>query len=179
MKEKNISTQSFFSFSRRCCVELNIFAFSAFRSDARCFSSTIPVLPPSPFPRKEPAIKNPGALPKKRAKPHRERAKNSKLLQARPPFPSHNPTPTPPPLRGPNLLEPCGNPRGEEQMSARLRVEELRAALLSRGLDVSGTKNALVSPPAFPQVVRSVPQQSPNCYSRPILAALCAVQPRE
>ncbi|XP_021313014.1 poly [ADP-ribose] polymerase 2 isoform X1 [Sorghum bicolor] len=29
-------------------------------------------------------------------------------------------------------------------MSARLRVEELRAALLSRGLDVSGTKNALV-----------------------------------
>ena len=64
-------------------------------------------------------------------------------------------------------------------MSPRLRVEELRAALLSRGLDVTGTKHALVSPPAFPQVVRSVPQQSPSCYSRPIFAAACAAQPRE
>lgn len=64
-------------------------------------------------------------------------------------------------------------------MSARLRVEELRAALLSRGLDVTGTKNALVSPPAFPQDVRSLPQQSPSCYSRPIFAAVCAAQRRE
>jgi hypothetical protein len=49
-------------------------------------------------------------------------------------------------------------------MSARLRVAELRAELQRRGLDVSGTKPALVSPLAFPQVVRSVPQQSPSCY---------------
>jgi hypothetical protein len=38
-------------------------------------------------------------------------------------------------------------------MSARLRVEELRAELQRRGLDDSGNKPALVSPPASPQFV--------------------------
>jgi hypothetical protein len=93
--------------------------------------------------------------------PSRERAKNSNC--SNPASPSA-PTTQPHCPEPPSLLESCENPRGEEQMSARLRVAELRAELQRRGLDVSGTKPALVSPLAFPQVVRSVPQQSPSCY---------------
>ena len=46
-------------------------------------------------------------------------------------------------------------------MSARLRVEELRAELQRRGLDDSGNKPALVSPPASPQFLTRGPRRSP------------------
>jgi hypothetical protein len=43
-------------------------------------------------------------------------------------------------------------------MSARLRVEELRADLQRRGLDFSGNKPALVSLPTSPQFVTRRPR---------------------
>ena len=45
-------------------------------------------------------------------------------------------------------------------MSTRLRVEELRAELQRRGLDESGNKPALVSPPASPQFLTRGPRRS-------------------
>lgn len=76
----------------------------------------------------------------------------------------------------PNLPEPSRDPRcprraevtRAKEMSARLRVEELRAKLQQRGLDASGNKPALVSLEARPYLSASIPTPfRPNCNGLP------------